>query len=218
MSTTESIGRVARKRERVRQRILEVTAELVRSQGLPLLTMDALAEAADISKPSLYYYFSSKDEVLRSLSIDMATAEVNALLAAIDATPRGGSTVDAMLRAYVAFHGDALHLFRATYVHSQTIDIDPDRMDVTINASMNRFFDRFSERLEQDLAGGFVFPSVHPRRTAFTTWVAGHGLIATFSLLDAHNVRLRQDAGALVDQLCENLSRGVYRAATTPAA
>ena len=66
------------------------------------------------------------------------------MLGAIEATPRGSSTVEAVLRAYVGFHADALHLFRATYVHSQTVEMDPDRIDATINAERKKRKVRFS--------------------------------------------------------------------------
>ncbi len=57
-------GRVAKRRARVRERILEVTERLVSKHGVDAVTVDDIAEAADIARRSFYHHFDSKNDVL----------------------------------------------------------------------------------------------------------------------------------------------------------
>lgn len=57
-------GRVERRRERVRQRILEVVEELAASRGVDGITIDDISEAADVARRTFYHYFESKHDAL----------------------------------------------------------------------------------------------------------------------------------------------------------
>jgi AcrR family transcriptional regulator len=69
---------VARKRSSSRERILDAAAELVRELGAARLTLDAVAERAELSKGGLLYNFPSKDALLQAMLeriIETARAE-----------------------------------------------------------------------------------------------------------------------------------------------
>ncbi len=57
-------GRVARRRAKVRQRILEVAEELMLERGVDAVTIDEITEAADIARRSFYHHFEGKNDVL----------------------------------------------------------------------------------------------------------------------------------------------------------
>jgi AcrR family transcriptional regulator len=57
----------ARKRSSSRERILDAAAELVRELGAAKLTLDAVAERAELSKGGLLYNFPSKDALLQGM-------------------------------------------------------------------------------------------------------------------------------------------------------
>ena len=63
MSTTESGSRVARKRGRRMQEIVAVAAELFGERGYDAVSLDDVAERLDVTKGSLYHYFSGKEEL-----------------------------------------------------------------------------------------------------------------------------------------------------------
>jgi AcrR family transcriptional regulator len=56
-----------RKRSSSRERILDAAAELVRELGAARLTLDAVAERAELSKGGLLYNFPSKDALLHAM-------------------------------------------------------------------------------------------------------------------------------------------------------
>jgi len=73
-------GRVERRRARVRQRILEAVEKLTESRGIEGVTIDDIAEAADVARRTFYHYFESKHEVL----VPIARARTRALNRRID--------------------------------------------------------------------------------------------------------------------------------------
>jgi AcrR family transcriptional regulator len=56
-------GRVARKRDRRVREILAVAAELFGERGYDAVSLEDVAERLDVTKGSLYYYFSSKEQL-----------------------------------------------------------------------------------------------------------------------------------------------------------
>lgn len=58
-----------RKKQQVRQRILDVCAGLFRERGFDQTTIDEIAAAADISRQTFFNYFAGKDVVLAELGL-----------------------------------------------------------------------------------------------------------------------------------------------------
>jgi AcrR family transcriptional regulator len=80
-------GRVARRRADVRQRILAVAEKLMAERGVDAVTLDEIADTADISRRSFYHYFESKYEVLVPIARSRTKSlneRIDALVARID--------------------------------------------------------------------------------------------------------------------------------------
>jgi AcrR family transcriptional regulator len=91
-----------RSRGRVR-RILEVTGDLVVSDGVDALSTRAIASAAGLPVASLYQYFADKEEILLAL-VERDVAEMDAQVAEDLATLRTLSVraiVETTIRAFV---------------------------------------------------------------------------------------------------------------------
>src|SRR6266568_6758669 len=67
MSVRASADRRERSRERSRRDILLASAEVFARRGFASATLAELAEAAGYAPASLYRYFTSKEEIFRSL-------------------------------------------------------------------------------------------------------------------------------------------------------
>ena len=59
--------RQAKEREMRKEQILESALNVFKSTGLDGTTMDEIAKQADFGKATLYYYFSSKEEIFIEL-------------------------------------------------------------------------------------------------------------------------------------------------------
>lgn len=96
-------SRVERKRN---QRILEIlttTAELVGENGYDAVSLDDVAERLDVTKGSLYHYFSSKEQLV-SAAIETLGLEMVGRLEATAAGLQG--TVTERLRGLLAAQAD----------------------------------------------------------------------------------------------------------------
>ena len=205
--------RTARKRALARAQILDAAREVVRREGVAGLTIEAVAALADVSKPAVYYYFSSKDDLTRALALDRSRDEIEALRSAITAVVPGASVPEAVIRAYTTHHLASLHLFRAEYVWAQVLGMGGEDVDTAVNRDMVALFTLFEERLSQDQERGLLHDGLHLRRVAVSTWAAAHGLVAMLSLLDTTETRLLHDVNDMVDELSAMLTRGIYRGA-----
>jgi AcrR family transcriptional regulator len=74
-------GRVARRQALVRQRILTAAETLMSARGVDEVTIDDIADAADIARRSFYHYFPTKHDLL----VPIARARTRALNRRLDA-------------------------------------------------------------------------------------------------------------------------------------
>ncbi|WP_161811271.1 TetR/AcrR family transcriptional regulator [Steroidobacter agaridevorans] len=92
MSTIPSIR--ARAAGLRRQQLLDAAAALVLKRGTAALTLDAVAEAAHVSKGGLLYYFDSKNSLLEALADYLAEQ----LQIEVEREAAGGSLAKAYLQ------------------------------------------------------------------------------------------------------------------------
>jgi AcrR family transcriptional regulator len=64
MMNQSMMNRMDRKKEEMRNRIIDSAITLFDQFGIDEVTMDQIAEKADVAKGTLYNYFSSKDTVI----------------------------------------------------------------------------------------------------------------------------------------------------------
>jgi len=81
-----------------RREILEAAAEVFARRGFAAATLAELAQAAGYAAPSLYRYFTSKEEIFRSL-VELLLSD---LRATFEAPVAAGATLSARLEALLA--------------------------------------------------------------------------------------------------------------------
>ncbi|HUW66263.1 MAG TPA: TetR/AcrR family transcriptional regulator [Spirochaetia bacterium] len=111
----------------VRERVFNAMAELARSRGLHAITMDELAEAAGVSKRTVYRYFPGKEQVVEGM-IGQFALEVESGIAGILA---GGARPREKLRLL------------ATHLHERLSLLDPPSM-----ADLQRHYPAVWQKLE----------------------------------------------------------------------
>lgn len=114
---TERAGPVAdrrlpeqgRSRQRV-ERVLDRAADLIAEAGVDGMTMSALADAADVSLPSVYRYFSSKQAIVESLALryaDRVREQLTAVIGPVhDAASARAAVADAMSAYWQLYRDD----------------------------------------------------------------------------------------------------------------
>jgi AcrR family transcriptional regulator len=94
-------GLRASKRRQTRQRIIDAGLRLFVSKGYDATTLDAIAEAADISRRTYFSYFASKDDLLLAWQDDA----IDDLRAALVDAAAGRTALDAARAALSAVIG-----------------------------------------------------------------------------------------------------------------
>ncbi|GEJ58115.1 hypothetical protein AMYX_28560 [Anaeromyxobacter diazotrophicus] len=112
-------------RERARQDILLAAAEVFARRGFTSATLAELAEAAGYAAPSLYRYFSSKEEIFRSL-VDLAESEIRATFEEpVDRSAPLAARIEKLLRLQFQVAEQRRSLFELLL--SPPPDLPPDR-------------------------------------------------------------------------------------------
>jgi AcrR family transcriptional regulator len=86
-----------RKREATRLRIATEAARLATERGVAGVTVDEIADAADISRATLFRFFASKETAIAE---GFSGPKVEGLLAVLRAQPEGLSPLDAVTRTF----------------------------------------------------------------------------------------------------------------------
>jgi AcrR family transcriptional regulator len=76
-TTSTGVGRMDRRKQRTRQAVMTTAMRLFRRHGFDAVTMEQIAEAADIAKGTLYHYFPAKEAILAA-SLDELSLARNA--------------------------------------------------------------------------------------------------------------------------------------------
>jgi AcrR family transcriptional regulator len=95
---TRAAARQEKARAHARREILEAAAEVFARRGYTAATLTELAQAAGYAAPSLYRYFTSKEEIFRSL-VELLKSD---LKATFDAPVAPGTALAARLEALLA--------------------------------------------------------------------------------------------------------------------
>lgn len=94
-------GRRERKKVKVRERILDRAMELIMQNGFDNVTMERIAEAADVAKGTLYNYFPAKEAILGGY-VQKCALELTPVIDNIIASkPDTRSRLVALLREHV---------------------------------------------------------------------------------------------------------------------
>lgn len=90
-------NRRERKKERTRESIISIALELFRKQGYESTAMEQIAEEADISKATLYKYFSNKEAIVAGYLSDSVRDNEQELSRIISEEPDTRSRLMALL-------------------------------------------------------------------------------------------------------------------------
>lgn len=105
MSTPTSLPRTTRKRLAKTQEIYDTAARLFAERGYHATRIQDIADALDMNKGSLYYYFSGKEELL----MQIVEGRVGDALARVQTIVTGEGPVEVRLRAALQAHLRLFH-------------------------------------------------------------------------------------------------------------
>ncbi|MEE9270321.1 MAG: TetR/AcrR family transcriptional regulator [Candidatus Krumholzibacteria bacterium] len=167
-----------REKERRRVDIIDAAEKVFFSKGIGQATMHDVAEAAELSKGTLYLYFKNKEDlylaiILRGMAILQAGFE-----AAVKSTEKGIDKVAAIGRAYFDFcdnHPDYVNAM--LHYESRDAAADPSGYASECNAQGKDITATCARAVQSGIEDGSIRGDVDPVRTALTLWGLSTGVV-----------------------------------------
>jgi TetR/AcrR family transcriptional regulator, transcriptional repressor for nem operon len=126
-----------------RERLVASATELVHSQGFERTTLAEIAEAAEVPPGNVYYYFKTKDDLVRAV-IESRAERVDALLASLDRR----SSPTARLKALTRTWAEADELVAANGCPMGTLCSELNKQADGLDRDAARLFERLIDWAE----------------------------------------------------------------------
>jgi AcrR family transcriptional regulator len=186
-----------------RNRILSLTHEILRTEGVEGVSFDAIARKLGKTKQAVLYWFPSKPDLLAALFLPWLEAETQVACAALTTPCTRADAIGAFVRSVAGFHCTDLDRFRMMYLVPQTLGAaGTPRGAGTVLERVHPVTDRLYGTLAAALAGS---PDER-RREAAAIHAATLGLVLMVALADHLGDPLKHGTEALVTALVASLT------------
>jgi AcrR family transcriptional regulator len=195
-----------RRRDQVREEILEAARAVILERGLAGLTLAAVARELELTKAALYHYFPSKEALSFELVHLSLEAHAKVVEAAVAPTTSGADAIEALIRAATAHFAARKDELRMAYLVPQIGTAGAARFGPEQLARIRPFNDivygSVADRIREDQEAGRVAKSIDGRRLAFLAHMAVLGILTVEGLVEvADTAPLIHSRQALVDDL-----------------
>jgi len=179
-----------KERERLQRRedIVDAAEKVFFSMGLKNATMDDVADAAELSKGTLYLYFKSKEELYLAIHLRGLALLVNLFKKAVKPNMNGLQQTLAIGRAFFRYYQDYPDYFDALSYYEFN-DIKDQEEGSIAHECMHAGHESLGilvEALETGIQDGSIRPDIDPFSTAIILWGQTSGVINLLSLKGQH--------------------------------
>jgi len=209
------VARRERRRERSREEILDAARRVLLRSGVAATTLEAVAKEVGVSKPTLYYYFASKNALLFELIFGALTAEAQAIHDGVEKAQSGAEALGVIIRESVNAFTPSLDDFRLAFLHGQVAAPGSVHFDAQQFARIRPLNDlRYggaAKKLREEQLARPSRANVQPRLMAFLAWISAIGLLTVKGMVES----LEDPLIYSDEQLIEGLAR-IFEAAAAP--
>jgi len=189
--------RKEREKMQRREAIIDAAEKVFFSRGVEHATMDDVAEAAELSKGTLYLYFSSKEELYMAINLRGFVIITSLFEKAVDTGENGLNKVLRIGQAYVDFYRKYPDYFQALLFY-EARELKPAEGDSCAEACFEAGHapqEILIGAIEEGIRDGSIRPDIDPRLTATILWGQSTGIIQLFitkgrHLEEAHGVHM----------------------------
>lgn len=203
------LERKERRHENRRKAILDAARAILARQGIQNFSVNAVAAAADVSKPAVYYYFESKEELIYELAIDAEIEEAKALERALGADRGGLDALSVLVKSYVEHYLRDIDQYRIRYVWPQVLGISWRLVEARTQRETRAVDAIVAGRLSRDQREGRVAASVDAEQLTPLARVIAHGIVAQVSSATTESGTCAIDAHEICESACAQFASWV---------
>ncbi len=200
--------RKEREKEQRRNDIVDAAEKVFFSKGMRDATMDEVAEAAELSKGTLYLYFKSKEDLYLAINARGLRLLDKMFRDAVAKKKKGIDKVAAIGKAYNEFFEKHSDYFNAMiYYESHAVDFEKN--ETCANECHNQGEDALKvvvEALKIGISDGTIREDIDPFKTAVILWGQSTGIIQILSLKGRH---LAEEHGFDLENIMDHFSEMV---------
>lgn len=152
------------RKELVRERLLEKSAELFCANGFSKTSINDIADSLSLKRSSVYHYFQNKEEIIRELFIDEYERRCSELLDLFDR-----KELTALDRLLLAVEGAITQRLKggSRFLVFDRLEAEvPEDLRVSYNRSRRQILDLYTRLISDGITAG-QFRAVDPQLTAF---------------------------------------------------
>lgn len=179
MSSLGTVERKEREKEHRREEILDAAQSVFFKKGLAVATMDEIAEAAELSKGTLYLYYKRKEDLYLAVmmrGMQILNTNLAIVIAKNDPVPR---TVENLSKAFYDFfhtHREyfrMLHFLQTPEFHRQATE----EMLQSCQTLNHRMWEMVVDVLSRGQRDGTVRPDLNPAEVLTILWSSATALL-----------------------------------------
>ncbi len=158
----------AQQRELKRQAVLQTAAQLFNERGFHATSLDDIAERLHVSKPTLYYYVKSKDDIL----LECVRSALGRMQAGIDEVrENGGRALDQLMACMRSYAGIVTEPFGQCVIR-----IGEDPLPPPLRKELRRLKAGIDHEFRRLIADGIAEGSIAPCDTKMAAFMLAGAL------------------------------------------
>jgi len=180
--------RKEREKEQRRQEIISAAEKVFFKQGVDNATMDDVAEQAELSKATLYLYFTSKEEIYSAIFSKSQEALFITIEKATAKLTDTREKIAAFISAFISFQKKNPDYFEA-FFYFLTKDIDIDKNNCYVKnrrKSGQEFLNNWVNLLQKGKNEGLIRENLNEIPVALLLWMQLIGFLKIYPKLKKH--------------------------------
>lgn len=211
-----------KKRERARRRndIVDAAEEIIFAKGIEQATMKEIAEAAEVSKGTLYLYFENKNELYMGIC-ERGSNLLNEKFGKVFAGDHTGiELVQMMGETYLNFVRENPNYFNAFLFYETMQDVDElteSEMAQTCEHNVSKAMNYMVRALQIGMQDGTIDSAYDPKELAVMLWAGTRGITMVKHMKDrGHHFKMIDEMEIKIPSLYENFLNIIASGIATP--
>jgi TetR/AcrR family transcriptional regulator len=177
--------RKEREKERRRNEIIDAAEKVIFANGIDKATVENIAAEAEISKATVYLYFSSKEEIYFAISMRGQQILFKMLENAVSKVKNTREKVLTFLKTFVNFKKEFSNYFNAFfYFLSNEVEFEKEKLYVEENRKRHeKYLNSWKELIQEGKKEGVIREDLNEINVVLLLWMQLIGFLRIYSVM-----------------------------------